>query len=574
MNRKTRGLGIRTKLLVPSIAIIIIVCVLLSTVLTSRAKKSMVITGGQVAQSVAMASTGKINVNQLEILISNGVESAQINQISDAMNAVLDSYDAVNLYIIGYDKESKALTYAYSTDSAVSSLYGTSYSHDYEYLKTVIDDKNSMADDHMSDKSGKKVITAYAPIIKSEEVIGLLACDYDASDIEAQAKSSKSLAFVISLICALVSSGLIVVLVSSVVRNLNKVNNKVSELASNEGDLTQTITVNSGDETELIANNFNELLEYIRTIMVAINGNADSLKNSSGEIVSNLVDASENVSDISSTMAQMSEAMQNTTESISEVADKIQQMNEQIEGIHSSAVEGSSTTSQINENALAIRQKAVSTKQNARQHADEMATAVHERIEKSKEVEEIETLTQQILAITSQTRLLSLNASIEAARAGEAGRGFAVVAEEIGKLANESGAAAGRIKEVSNNVVTAVKDLAQEAENMIAFLDEVTMSGYDELEQTSIAYSQDAQKLADFMEKFAEVSKRLRDYSDSINRTIDNVNVTAEETSVSISNVGDMTEQMADMMASIERDAQNNEAIAVELNAEVNRFKL
>ena len=130
-----------------------------------------------------------------------------------------------------------------------------------------------------------------------------------------------------------------------------------------------------------------------------------------------------------------------------------------------------------------------------------MAVSVNEKIEKSKAVEEISVLTDNIIGITEQTNLLSLNASIEAARAGEAGRGFAVVADEIGKLAANSAETAGKIQKVSVKVIEAVNELTQKAETMLHFMDETAMEGYEKLLETSQNYRNDIADLNRRMQK-------------------------------------------------------------------------
>lgn len=572
MKRRTRKLGIGAKIIIPTVIVNIIVCILIGSVITSKAKSGMITVGGQVAKSVAQASTGKFNPNQISVLIGAKSINPDTSAVQDILNTVLENYDVTDVSILGVDGES--VFYVVSTKNGGQIAYGTDFEHDYNYLKNVYEAQELKADDFITKTSSGSVITAYAPLVSNGNVICIIAGDYDASGIESEVAVCREMSVVISIICALIASIIVIALVSTVVRNLNKVNSKVYELASNEGDLTQTIDINSGDETELIAKNFNVLLEYIRNIMLSINKNADSLKESSGEIVNNLGVASGNVTDITDIMGKMSNAMTDTTDAIYQVAQQIQSMNEKIENVYGQAKDGSNATEEINKHAEEIRKNAVIAKRDAKVKAEQMAELLNDKIEKSRQVEEIDTLTEQILSITSQTRLLSLNASIEAARAGEAGRGFSVVAEEIGKLANESGQAAGKIQEVSTNVIVAVKELAEEAENMIRFVDDVTMSGFDNLEQTSIAYSKDAQELNDLMEQFASISQALREYSDSIRSAVDTVNNTAEETSREIENVAEMTTQVAGKIGEIERDAQNSEVIAVELNGEVNKFKL
>ncbi|WP_374760619.1 methyl-accepting chemotaxis protein [Clostridium sporogenes] len=91
-------------------------------------------------------------------------------------------------------------------------------------------------------------------------------------------------------------------------------------------------------------------------------------------------------------------------------------------------------------------------------------------IEDTKFVDEINKLLETILDITDQTNLLALNAAIEAARAGEAGKGFAVVAEEVRKLAEESSNTAGQIQKITETVVSSVKELANNLQQLLDFM--------------------------------------------------------------------------------------------------------
>lgn len=82
-------------------------------------------------------------------------------------------------------------------------------------------------------------------------------------------------------------------------------------------------------------------------------------------------------------------------------------------------------------------------------------------------INDIGNKTKVINEIVFQTKLLSFNASVEAARAGEYGKGFAVVAEEVGNLAQMSGAAAKEISEMLDNSIRQVESIVSETQNRI-----------------------------------------------------------------------------------------------------------
>lgn len=325
---------------------------------------------------------------------------------------------------------------------------------------------------------------------------------------------------------------------------------------------------------ELIAENVNALLEYIRLIMLNIADNSRHLSVSTENVVQSLFEAEGNIADVSATMEEMSAAVEETSCSLSQVHDSIGDIYHAIEDISQKADGGQNSSQEIMKKAADIHQSAVKNQREANEKTQVMAAAVNDKIEKSRTVEQIGELTANIISITGQTNLLALNASIEAARAGEAGKGFAVVANEIGKLAANSAQAAAQIRTVSDNVTEAVEELAEEAEKMLAFMNETAIEGFQKLLETSKSYQGDVGNMSSLMEEFAIESRKLRESIDGIKDAVSMVNDAMEDSAQGITNVAEMSSELTMRVKDISGEADLNKNISIKLSGEVDKFKL
>ena len=562
-------LSIRLKLLIPSILVVAIVCVLLVSLLNDRARRAMAQIGTTAAEAAGKGVISSLQPVMVTRIEGEGTHGTNTNAVRKLLIEKAAEYEINNLYILGTDGSK-----AYYLVDMEETKVGTGYSVNYSVLKPAFEEGKSVLMDQIMRSQSGSIVTAYLPIKLGEQTVGVLGVDYSADMIKASVKENSNLGVIIGLICATVGSLIIFIIVNSVVRNLKKVDSKVYELASNEGDLTQSIDVRSGDETEEIAGNLNTLLAYIKNIMLDISGNADTLGEASNGMVSQLQDAQLSVDEVSSTMSMMSESMEEISATTSSVNDAVGSMGEMIREVYEGANAGLNTTLAVSKNAQNIMQDAQNAQRDVKYKASMMEARLKEKIEKSGEVKRIAGLVEKILEITDQTSLLSLNASIEAARAGENGKGFAVVAEEIGKLAEESSAAASQIQEVNGIVLDGVNDLASEAEEMLNFLNSVTIKGYGDLVSTGEAYNKDMLKLSEMMENFAARAERIQESADAIIESIESVNVAVEESAGGIENVSKMASELAGDMTGIGDIARKNEEIAGQLNQQVNKFKL
>ena len=571
--QKTRKMNIRMKILLPVLIIMLVVSSGMGTLMFLIGESAYTQMGVEQSKMAASIATSMIDGKSIA-KIGAGAETSSLyaSQLKQ-LREIKETCGILYMYTI-YE-ENGEFYYGVDTDESEGQcMPGDVYDDDLEPVKTALSGEMYVRDYIVSNEYGN-LISSYVPIKDDAgNIVAVLGCDYDGTEALRMVSIIQTLSMGCTVAALLISAVVVAIFVNAITKNVVLINTKIYDLVNNEGDLTQKLDIHSGDELELIGNNVNNLLEYIRSIMLNISGNSTNLQDASQEVFNNLKSAEMNITDVSATMEEMSAGMEETAASIVEITTAIGDVYNAIGEINDKAEESATSAYDAMKRANEVYNVAVQAQTQAKEMTEQISSAVEDKIEKSKAVNEIETLTNSILAIASQTNLLSLNASIEAARAGEAGRGFAVVADEIGKLAQESADSASRIRLVSSEVIQAVEELADVSKEMMTFIDETTMSGFKQLQETAHDYKENIQEMSSTMQDFTASCEELKSNMDAIKNNIEAANIAVDESAKGISSVSEISVSLTSSVGDIQNQANGNMDIANLLNAEVNRFKL
>lgn len=353
-------------------------------------------------------------------------------------------------------------------------------------------------------------------------------------------------------------------------RNLDEI---LEKMRQNRGDLTKRIPVGSQDEVGRLTVGINGFIEYLQGVM-------QTLKASSGELLSITDSINEQVSSSNKNAVSVSEAAEELSASTEEIAVTLDEIKTgslnvlgEVRGINSTAGSGAETVKDIRSRANNMYNETVKSKEEAVSVINDIRIALSDAVRESKNAEKIKELTNDILNITGQTNLLALNASIEAARAGEAGKGFAVVADEIRVLADSSRDAVNNINNISNLVLNAVEMLAKNAEEMLRFVDEKIIKDYEGFVEVASQYQEDADDINHILTEFAQKASVVEKTMTVMNTSIGEIAVAVEENSKGVSGVAENAVRLANAISHIQQVSGQSRELSQELQEETNRFE-
>lgn len=313
--------------------------------------------------------------------------------------------------------------------------------------------------------------------------------------------------------------------------------------------------------------------QEMKELLAEVERNAQNLAESIDKVGEKLQNATDGTTKMSSVMQEFSATLQEMSANITEISNVMEDMETAFQGMNEEAQDGAHYAQNSNNEAYEIMKKSEEEKKEVEDRADAVERALKEKIEQSKEAEKIMTLTANIMEIADQTNLLALNASIEAARAGEAGRGFAVVADEITKLAAETGSTASQIKEISNSVVNAVTGLANEANNVVAFMKDKTMGSYAQLVEVGRKYQGDSKIMFDKMQDFSYITQNLLSQVQESTKSVNAINHAAQESAEAVTEIADNLVEISEHMNEVRENNDNNDKFANDLSALTRKYK-
>ena len=352
-------------------------------------------------------------------------------------------------------------------------------------------------------------------------------------------------------------------------REMNEI---ISKIDNRQGDLTRRVTITNNKEVASVGGGINAFMAKLQEIFRMISSNSRDLEGVVNEVRESVQTSNGSVSDLSALTEELSATMQDISDNASRINENTESVAGEVKSIAEKTIEINQYTKEMKEHAEAMEHAARENMDTTGAKVNDIVSVLSQAIEDSNSVNQVDNLTNDILNIASQTNLLALNASIEAARAGDAGKGFAVVASEISQLAAASQEAANNIQSINAIVITAVHNLADNANGLVEYMNEKILPEFQKFVESGGAYHDKATFIEGVMADFEAKTDSLQNSMDEIANSVNTISHAIEEGVSGVVSAADSTQVLVSDMDKISKKMDENFAIAEGLKKETSVF--
>lgn len=403
------------------------------------------------------------------------------------------------------------------------------------------------------DFNGTTKYSAYT-ILNNENILVLTA---DESEALAGITTVTGVAVGIIAIVVLIAIIISFIMGRRLMRPLVKVSTIIEDVANGNIEADFSVVKESNDEIGLIIEKMKELTQSLGSIVGKIRNSSDTMSSNSYELNDTSSQTLAANNEISKAVEDVAEGSTGMAASISKINENLLEMSNETKDINASVDEIKNQTVAVQDSSKIMNDK-IKSMQDSSHKMDEGISAISKRIETvNTTVDKVSNIVSVIEEISSETNLLSLNASIEAARAGDAGKGFAVVAQEIRVLSDNTNTELENIKQIISSLVeecrycvqasgTIVEDNVKQKEEIKAVLDE--FGSLDEQIQKTAEKADEIEELVTAMielnDDITKSSNSLTDVSAANAAATEEMNANIEELNAMMHGVSEMAEHM------------------------------
>lgn len=420
--------------------------------------------------------------------------------------------------------------------------------------------------------NGSTNIMSYAPVKGTDWSLALVA---PRDEILSELNSMNANLSIMAIVFILIGLAVTYVIARMIVKPIITVSNTLQTIAA--GDFSVQIPeklMKMKDETGQLARSAAAMGETVREAVKGVYRESNNVADAASVTNDLINDLNLEVENVLATTEQLSAGMEETAASAEEMNSASLEISSAVDDIAKRAQDGSITISRISEKAHHLKETFITSKKSGEERFTKIKSDLDTALEESKAIEQIHSLADSILRITSQTNLLSLNAAIEAARAGEAGRGFAVVADQIRKLAEDSKESVTRIQHITGSVVKSVENLSNSSGGMMQYILEDVSRDYDLMLRTVEDYRSDAEMMNSLVMDFSATTEQLAAAIQNMLRAINDVTMAAGEGAEGTANISERLIEVAGKAAQVLEKAEATAEGSGQLKEIMSRFKV